>query len=218
MHARLFFPALVFLALACSPSDKTWQDAKLKLERIQERDQRYRKQMDSIGRIEGWNSAAIESLYDEQRKLDSVNLAEVEAIIDQLGYPSKDRVGDLSTVPFDVIQHSGDSVMINYLEVVVGAAANGDLPKSQVAIFHDRTLIAQRQPQEYGTQIWIDFIEDKKTGERHDSVYLWPVRNIATVNERRMRAGLDSLAAHLRRYNIDPARGYLVKKSGGATR
>jgi hypothetical protein len=218
MHVRLSFAVLVFLTLACAQPDKAWQDAKEKLERIREQDQRYRKQMDSIGRVEGWQSEAIERLYDEQRKLDSVNLAEVEAIIDRLGYPSKDRVGDLAIVPFDVIQHSGDSVMINYLEVIVGAAANGDIPKSQAAIFHDRTLIAQRQPQEYGTQIWIDFIEDKKTGERHDSVYLWPVRNLSTVDERRMGAGLDSLAVHLRRYNIDPARGYLVKKSGGSAR
>jgi hypothetical protein len=218
MHARLFIPVLVSLAVACSPSEKAWQEAKLKLEQIRERDQRYRNQMDSIGRIEGWRSEAIERLYVEQQKLDSVNLAEVEAIIDRFGYPPKDRVGDLATVPFDVIQHSVDSVMINYLEVVGGAAANGDIPKSQAAIFHDRTLIAMRQPQEYGTQIWIDFIEDKKTGERHDSVYLWPVRNPDTVDERRLGAGLDSLAVHLRRYNIDPARGYLVKKSGGSAR
>jgi hypothetical protein len=174
--------------------------------------------MDSIGRTEGWQSETIERLYDEQRKLDSANLADVEALINQVGYPSSDRVGDLATVPFDVIQHSGDSVMINYLEVIVGAAANGDIPKSQAAIFHDRTLIAQRQPQEYGTQIWIDFIEDKKSGQRYDSVYLWPVRNYATVDERRLAAGLDSLAVHLRRYNIDPTRGYLVKKSGADTR
>lgn len=212
MHARLSIPVLIILALGCVQPDKAWQGAREKLELIRERDQRYRKQMDSIGRIEGWQSEAIARLYDEQRKLDSVNLADVEALIDQFGYPSKDRVGDLAIVPFDVIQHSGDSVMINYLEVILGAAANGDLPWSQVAVFHDRILIAQRQPQEFGTQIWIEFIEDKKTGQRYDSVYLWPVRNYATVDERRREAGLDSLATHLRRYNIDPARGYLVKK------
>ena len=216
MHARLSIPVLVFLALACGQPDDGWQRVKEKLKLIGERDHRYRKQMDSIGRLEGWQSDAVERLYDKQRKLDSVNLADVEALIDRYGYPSKDRVGELVTVPFDVIQHSGDSIMTNYLEVILGAAANGDLPWNQVAVFHDRILIEQRQPQEYGTQIWIDFIENKKTGEQYDSVYLWPVRNYATVDKRRVNVGLDSLAVHLRRYNIDPTRGYLVKKSGSA--
>lgn len=216
MTSRLCFLVLLLVFLGCGPSETSWQEAKEQLKTIRERDRRYRSQMDSIARIEGWQSATIERLYDEQHKLDSVNLADLEALISRLGYPSRQRVGDLAQVPFDVIQHSGDSIMINYLELVLGAGANGDLPMNQVAAFHDRILVAQRQPQEYGTQIWIDFIEDRKTGDRYDSVYLWPVRNSATVDARRIGAGLDSLADHLRRYNIDPRKGYVLKKSGGA--
>jgi hypothetical protein len=207
---------LIFIVLACGPSETTWQRAKTQLEQIQERDQRYRKQMDSVARIEGWQSEDVARLYDEQQKLDSVNLAEVEQLISRVGYPTKARVGDLTSVPFDVIQHSGDSVMINHLELILGAGANGDLPMNQVAAFHDKVLVALRQPQEYGTQIWIDFVKNKKTGEQYDSVYLWPVRNQGTVDARRISAGLDSLAVHLRRYNIDPSQGYLLKKSDSA--
>lgn len=172
--------------------------------------------MDSIGRLHGWESEAVANLYKQQQKLDSQNLRSIERIIDRYGYPPATRVGELALVPFEVIQHSGDSVMTNYLEIILGAGERGDIPMRQVAVYHDRILLIQRQPQEYGTQIWIEFIENPKTGQRYDSVYLWPVRNYATVDQRRFRVGLDSMTAQLRRYNIDPKKGYVLKKSDGA--
>lgn len=206
---------LMLLAQACHKPDD-WTNLKTELLEIKEQDQRYRRQMDSLSRLVGWQSEAVEQLYDKQRLLDSANLQAIERIIDQFGYPSKDQVGELSIVPFEVIQHSSDSIMINHLELILGAGANGDIPMQQVAIFHDRMLLAQRQPQQYGTQIWIEFIENQKTGERYDSIYLWPVRNIATVEQRRHAVGLDSIAVQLRRFNIDPKKGYILKKSTSA--
>jgi hypothetical protein len=216
MHSRLIVLLALILVISCKESGRKWDEVKSTLTDIRERDQRHRGQMDSVARIEGWQSLTIQRLYEEQRKLDSANLAQVEDIIAEYGYPGKDRVGDLALVPFEVIRHSGDSVMINYTDLILGAGMNGDLPMTQVASFYDQVLVAQRQPQEYGTQIWIDFIENRKTGVRYDSLYLWPVRNYSTVDARRIAAGLDSLADHLRRYNIDPAKGYVLKKSGGA--
>ncbi|MBL7852727.1 MAG: hypothetical protein JNN04_17615 [Cyclobacteriaceae bacterium] len=207
--------AMVIL-MACGTSLTSQDELKSALTGVREQHQLYRLQMDSVAKIEGWQSPTIQRLYEGQRKLDSVNLAEVEEIIDRYGYPRKDLVGELARVPFEVIRHSGDSVMINYSEIILDAGINGDLPMDQVASFYDQILVAQRQPQEYGTQVWIDFIENKKTGVRYDSLYLWPVRNYTSVDARRISAGLDSLANHLRRYNIDPAKGYVLKKSGGA--
>lgn len=206
---------LMLLALACHKPDD-WTNLKTELLAIQEQDQRYRKQMDSLGRLVGWQSDAVEQLYDKQRLLDSANLNSIERIIDEFGYPSKEHVGELSIVPFEVIEHCSDSVKINHLELILGAGAHGDIPMRQVAVFQDKILLAQRQPQEYGTQIWIEFIENQKTGERYDSVYLWPVRNVATVDQRRHEVGLDSIAIQLRRFNIDPKKGYVLKKSTSA--
>jgi hypothetical protein len=198
---------------ACTVSEKTWLEVKSQLSVIQERDQRYRSKMDSVGRIEGWQSKAVEQLWENQRKLDSVNLAEVDNIIAKYGYPPKDRVGELSLVPFEVIRHSDDSIMASYLQLIIGAGRNGDLRMDQVASFEDRVQVALRQPQEYGTEIWIEFKKDPKTGERYDSLYLWPVRDLPHIDQKRLGVGLDSLSRHLRHLGIDPAIGYRLRKS-----
>ncbi len=215
---RTIYIILLLATVGCTnqKQEEAWQKVRKELETIREQAQRYRKPMDSIGRLHGWRSEAVEQLYDQQRKLDSINLRSLEQIIDHYGYPTREHVGELSIIPFEVIEHSPEAVMISYLEIILGAGANGDIPMRRVALFHDRVLLAQRQPQEYGTQIWIDFVENQKTGERYDSIYLWPVRNYADVDNRRLRVGLDSMAIHLRNYNIDPSKGYTLKKTDGA--
>lgn len=205
---------LAIVLTGCDMPEKGWQEVKSKLAVIKERDQRYRSKMDSVARIEGWRSKKVSDLYEEQRVLDSVNLVEVDLIISTVGYPSRASVGELSEVPFEVIRHSNDSIMNAYLPLIIGAGKNGDIHMDQVATFEDRALASQQQPQEYGTQIWIDFKENSKTGERYDSVYLWPVRDPSRVESKRAAVGLDSLGKQLRRYGIDPAQGYLLRKSG----
>jgi hypothetical protein len=199
----------------CTISDKTWSEVKDRLKVIQEKDRQYRSKMDSVGKAVGWQSEAIAKLWEKQRVLDSANLAEIDNIITMYGYPSKAHVGEFCTVPFEVIRHAEDTVMASYLQIIVGAGKNGDIRMDQVASFEDRVLVAQRQPQEYGTQIWIDFKEDARTKERYDSVYLWPVRDPGRVDSKRASVGLDSLSKQLNRFGIDPARGYLLRKKSG---
>lgn len=219
---RRSFPALHVLAIAiltsCTVSDNTWRQVKAQLVIIGEKDQRYRSKMDSVAKVQGWGSKAVEELWEKQRKLDSVNIGEVDVLITRYGYPSREHVGDLSEVPFNVIRHSGDSIMATYLQLIVGAARNGDLRRDQVAFFEDRVLVGLKQPQEYATQIWIDFKENPVTHERYDSVYLWPVRDPARVESKRAAVGLDSLTKQLRHSGLDPAKGYLLRKSGETPR
>lgn len=213
---RLGYVLLTACLFACSVSEKTWEKVKGDLTVIRERDQKYRLKMDSVGRVLGWRSEAVGQLWEKQRILDSINLVEVDKVISKYGYPSRANVGELCTVPFEVIRHAPDSVMADYLQLIVGAGKNGDLRMDQVATFEDRVLIALRQPQEYGTQIWIDYKQNPKTGERYDSVYLWPVRDPGRLNSKRISVGLDSISTHLGRFGIDPVKGYLLKKSGAA--
>lgn len=214
MTSRHLLPALLLIVAACAPDDSAYQALKDELTTIRERNQRYRMHMDSVARKEGWQSDAVAELYEKQRELDSVNLAAIDGIITRFGYPSKARVGGLSTVPFEVLRHCDEPVKADYLDLVVGAGQSGDIPMNLVAVFEDRVLVSQKQPQRYGTQIWIEFVEDRKTGERYDSVYLWPVRNPGSVEARRAAAGLDSLTDQLRHYGIDPSKGFLLRKSG----
>lgn len=207
--------ALMLLCTACSVSDSTWEDVRKELAEIQQKDQQYRGQMDSIARLEGWQSKSVAMLWDKQKALDSANLAAVDRIITRYGYPPKSKVGDLAVVPFSVIQHADDSTLSTYYELIVGAGKDGDLRMRDVAQYQDHVLLTERQPQEYGTQIWIEFKKDA-SGASYDSVYLWPVRDREHVNEKRLAVGLDSLETHLRRYGIKPSEEYLIRRSSTA--
>ena len=214
MILRLHIIIILAVAVsACGISDSQWEKARVQLSEIKKNDQRYRPLMDSAGRAEGWGSKTVEALWEKQKALDSANLVAIDRLISQYGYPSKLKVGDMAEVPFLVIQHADDSAMATFYEVVIGAGKNGDLRMRDVAQFQDHVLMVNKQPQEYGTQIWIDFKEYKATGERYDSVFLWPVRDRTQLNEKRLSVGLDSLESHLRRYGIDPAKGYLLRRS-----
>ncbi len=212
MNLRLNFILLSLAASSCGISDSQWEKVRLQLEGIKKSDQQYRPQMDSIGKIEGWDSKAVEALWEKQKDLDSVNLISIDQIISKFGYPPKSKVGALTEVPLAILQHANDSTMGTYYEVIIGAGKNGDLRMRDVAQYQDHVLMMKRQPQEYGTQIWIDFKEDIATGKRYDSLYLWPVRDMDHINERRFSVGLDSLQSHLRRYSIDPTKGYLIRR------
>jgi hypothetical protein len=213
MKSAIQFIVLISVLSGCSISDKDWKNLGDQLEAIKKEDLRYRSKMDSVGKVEGWQSKTIEQLWEKQRILDSTNLKQLDKLIDKFGYPSKARVGDLSYVPFQVLQHADDSTMATYYDLIIGAGKNGDLPMREVAQFQDRVLVARKQPQDYGTQISIDFKQHPKTGMKYDSMYLWEVRDIANVNERRIKAGLDSLEAQLKRYGIDPSKRYLIRGS-----
>lgn len=221
MFSFRYTPLIVFVGFlinACTISEGTWNEMKSRLVTIRERDQRFRSKMDSVAKIEGWRSKKVADLYEQQRVLDSTNLMEIDKIITKFGYPPKQHVGDLSDVPFEVIRHSDDSVMNAYLPLIIGAGKNGDLRMDQVASFEDRVLVNQQQPQEYGTQINIDFKEDSATGQPYDSIYLWPIRDVERVEFKRASVGLDSLGKQLRRYGIDPNVGYLLRKKAASSR
>ncbi len=209
---RSLFASLLFLG-ACGPSDATWEKVRLELADIREKDHRYRDQMDSVGRTQGWDSEALRSLWIKQHALDSENLVNVDRILTRCGYPPQAKVGELVDVPFEVIRHADDSTMSTYYEVIVGASREGGLNTREVAQYQDNVLMIQRFPQEYGTQIWVEFVKNPKTGTSYDSVFLWPIRNPESVDARRHSVGLDSLANHLRRLGIDPAKGYVIRKN-----
>lgn len=204
---------LLFFLTGCSISDRDWSNLKGQLAEIQKKDQQYRVLMDSIGRTEGWQSEKINELLEKQSSLDSTNLIEVDRIIDKFGFPPKEKVGDLTETVFRVLQRSNDSTMATYYDLVVASGMRGDLKMAEVATYQDRVLMMRRVPQEYGTQVWIEFKTDPHTGRRYDSLYLWKVRNPERVNARRTAVGLDSLETHLRRFGIDPSKGYLIRKN-----
>lgn len=204
----------ILLSSCSGISDSAWNQVRSELTTMHTLDQRYRKSMDSVGRSEGWQSKAVADLWEKQRSLDSANQVRLDKVITRYGYPPRSKVGDLSVVPLDVLRHADEAVRAEYLNLVIGAGRNGDIPMRDMAVYYDEVLMLQRVPQEYGTQVWIEYKTDSVIGERLDSLYLWPVRDFPNVDSRRLSIGLDSLAHHLRRFGMDPEKRYLIRKSG----
>ncbi|MCM8569856.1 hypothetical protein NE848_10725 [Gramella jeungdoensis] len=130
------------------------------------------------------------------QQIDSVNLAEVEKIIDEHGYPGIDEVGmPANEAVFYVIQHSGK--IDEYLPLIRKAAENGDISKKKLAMMEDRHLMRNGKEQIYGTQIkglnrngeWFHFV--------------WPIKDPDSVNALRKRIGLESMEEYVRKFDIE---------------
>jgi hypothetical protein len=127
--------------------------------------------------IEGDNKFSL------MRKIDSINIIEIEKIISEYGYPSKSLVGEpANKAVFYVIQHS-DKIE-QYLPIIRKAAENNDISKTSLAMMEDRNLMHKGIEQIYGTQI------KGQANKYGDWVYfLWPIKNADSINIWRKQIG-----------------------------
>ncbi len=164
---------------------------KKKLDSVYVLDQKYREAMmliqnqakkDSIIRVLGISPENYQGL---QNQIDKDNLAFIENVFNQYGYPGKSLVGTpTNEAAWNVIQHSNS--ISKYLPLIKTAAENNELPFRLYATMLDRNLLQQDREQIYGTQI-----QGQKMKSGKFELFVWPIQNPETVNERRKKAGFD---------------------------
>ncbi|WP_437400091.1 DUF6624 domain-containing protein [Flagellimonas lutimaris] len=136
--------------------------------------------------------------FEVMQNIDSTNLAEVEKIIKDHGYPSLSIVGEpTNKAIFYVIQHSDK--IDKYIQVIREAAENGDIPKTSLAMMEDRNLMDKGLEQMYGTQI------KGQANKQGEWIYfLWPIKNVDSVNIWRKQVGFDqSLEEYLNGMGVE---------------
>ncbi|GAB3826327.1 DUF6624 domain-containing protein [Hymenobacter jeollabukensis] len=196
-------------------ADKRWQPMLTKLEtavaRIQANyDKPLKQQLDSIyasdqgGRQQyasikdkyGEHSPEMQALWKQMAETDARNLKKITALLDQRGWPSKAKVGNMGTqTVFLVIQHSDLPTMQKYFPMAQQAMERGDLAKSAFALLQDRFLMWQGKPQIYGSQL----VSDTKTGK----MAFHPIEDEAHVDERRATMGLGPLTDYAKNFGLD---------------
>jgi len=121
--------------------------------------------------------------FSLMRQVDSINLLEVESIINQYGYPSISLVGKpANETVYYVIQHS--SKIDKYLPLIRKAAKNGDIRITLLAMMEDRNLMDKGLEQIYGTQI------RGQANKKGEWIYiLWPIKNSDSINIWRKEVG-----------------------------
>ena len=120
-----------------------------------------------------------------QGQLDSLNVIFIEGVFHQYGYPGKTLVDTpANESAWYIIQHS--KKIHQYMPLMKKAADEGELPFRLYAMMLDRDLMYQGKEQVYGSQVNCN---DLKSG-KHEC-FVWPIKDAATVNERRKKAGFD---------------------------
>ncbi len=188
----LFFLATSFVADGQTKLNTT---LKRQLDSVYVLDQKYRKAMteisnpakrDSIAKSLSIPSEQLMGYFNSrQQPLDSVNLVFIEKILNQYGYPGKSLVGNpTNEAAWNVIQHSPK--IAQYLSVIEKAAKSDELPFNLYAIMLDRELMKQGKEQVYGSQIM-----GKKMKNGQFEMFVWPIKDAETVNQRRKEAGFE---------------------------
>ncbi|AQQ69532.1 hypothetical protein Mag101_11405 [Microbulbifer agarilyticus] len=160
-----------------------------------EADQKHRAKLQEVVRKYGMDSEELRALWQRQYKVDVENLAQLEKIIDEHGWPKRSKVGDKATQgAFLVLQHADLAYQQRYIGLVRAAVANGDFSGASLALLEDRILMGEGKKQLYGTQV---------TSGEDGALELWPIEDQEGVDERRAELGLPPMSEYLRRFGLE---------------
>ncbi|GAB1308451.1 hypothetical protein KH5_11340 [Urechidicola sp. KH5] len=165
------------------------------LDQIYFDDQSTRNSIRSTEEKYGRDSKEMDALWQEIMKKDSINLAKVEKILSEKGWPDKKLIGERGTSTlFLVIQHANQDTQEKYLPMITAALESNNLPKRQYAIFYDRLLLRRGERQIYGTQLAMS--------KERKQPYVLPLEDPKNVDKRRAEMGLNSMQENLNRWNL----------------
>lgn len=117
---------------------------------------------------------------------DAENLAKIEKIIAQYGYPGKSLVGEPENkTAWLIIQHSPK--INQYMPLIKKAAEEKELPYRLYAMMLDRQLVQEEKEQIYGTQA--RSFKTIKDGKTEIVWIIWPIKDFKNVNALREEAG-----------------------------
>lgn len=196
---RLFVPLIFFFfqTLFTNAQPQLNQSLKQELDSIMILDQKYRALLvlssngkeDSLAAAYGIKKEELNSyLWKLQNEIDSSNIFRIEEIIKMYGYPGSSLVDTpTNETAFYVIQHS--KVIDKYLPLIKTAAEKKELSFRLYAMMLDRSLMFQDKEQIYGTQGTGISVKNASTGNWETLLFIWPIKNPLTVNDRRKAAG-----------------------------
>jgi hypothetical protein len=134
------------------------------------------------------------------REVHERNAARLKEIIAAHGWPGHSLVGrDGSHAAWRIIQHAiGDPPFQRAcIPAIEKSVADGEAPQAQLAFLVDRVRYFEGRPQIYGTQFDWD-----ENGEMNP----WQIEDPEHLDERRRRAGLNTIAERTREIREQAAR------------
>ena len=170
--------------------------------RVGEEDQQYRAELqDNLIKMSNAGAPApseeVLALQKKQDEIDKRNLARLEEIVKQHGWPGRGLVGEeASMAAFLILQHADLTSQKKYFPLLKKAAAEGDARLADAAMLEDRILMREGKKQIYGTQVR----SGPETGRKLE---LYPIEDELHVEERRAAVGLPPLADYLKLFGLE---------------
>jgi hypothetical protein len=143
-----------------------------------------------LRRVEPDQEARQTHDFEAMERADADNLPWIRQVIAEHGWPGRSDVGDDgSKAVFLLVQHADadPAFQRECLGLLAAAVGQGEASQQQLALLTDRVLVAEGQPQEYGTQL------EARGGE-------WvplPVRDPDGIDARRAEMSLGPLAEYV---------------------
>ena len=134
-------------------------------------------------------SPALAALLMEMTTTDADNLAFVEAVVAEHGWPTPALVGaDGVEAVWAIVQHADSEVQERMLPLAEAAWRAGDLAGGNYALLLDRVLVSRGEPQVYGSQPDV----------AADGTFAVPATvDDATLDARRAEVGLPPIAEYM---------------------
>jgi hypothetical protein len=166
-----------------------------KLDKIYQEDQKYRMKIDEIEKEFGRDSKQMSNLWATIQEKDSINLIEIQKILDERGWLGANIIGNSGNATlFLVIQHSPLEVQQKYLPMMRKAVKDGNAQGSALALLEDRVALGTGKRQIYGSQIG----RDEESGE----YYVSPLIDPENVDIRRAEVGLGPISEYINHWQM----------------
>ncbi len=181
---RVLFLILLFFIF--NPSfAQNYSQIKSDLERFVDQNMQIRQSVMPIVNNYGFKSEPMDSLNQLIQKQDSIHLSYVISIVENYGWLGISQIGKKANSSlFLAIQHAqNNELRTQYFPFLEASATKGESSLIDMATMKDRILIAQNEPQIFGTQSW------QSNGE----MILFPIFEDSLVNIRRKKVGLENL-------------------------
>jgi hypothetical protein len=130
------------------------------------------------------------ALIDLIRQKDREHLARLKIIVENIGWPTKNLVGEAaSSYAFLILQHGDLPTQKKYFPLLEASAKRGEASLAHVALMQDRILVGEGKEQLYGTQFH---------AFNGSKLRLYPVVDPKNVNKRRAQMGLGTLEEYIK--------------------
>ena len=135
--------------------------------------------------------------WDKKKEINNQNLIEIEALIEEYGWPKISEVGiEPSGTAFLIIQHCGEvNIMKKYIGDLEILCENKEANWSEYALMTDRINTMEGKKQIYGSQISFD--------SEKNVYYLANVLEPDSINYRRKKVGLNKIEDYLKQWNAE---------------